>query len=172
METDRHYQADERASRFADTMPIMPGVAIRGSPQVYTSGRFLKSYQKQSGALQALIEGEVQDFVRHYRSDPRKATFDYDRLEHLKPETVLELEVTGANRILAAIHDGKIVLLEAGDHSVVSRYSRNLLIADLRTPGIAADKFRPGSRAPRLFEDFALQSPTVFKREMHPDWIY
>ncbi len=135
------------------------------------SDRFLKSYHKASLGLQNLVEGAVHDLIQRVRSDPKTLNQQYDWIRGLS-QTVLEVDVSGANRMLAVYSENQIVLVAVGGHDLVPKYTDAKLVHDLDRLQEAPAHFWPeqGSK-------FFVSTPdrtVAFKypEEITPDWIY
>lgn len=135
------------------------------------SDRFLKSYRKASLGLQKLAEGAVHDLINRVRSDPKTVNQQYDWIRGVS-QTILEVDLSGAHRLLAVYSEGEIALVEMGDHDIVPRYTDAKLAHDLDTLQAAPIHFWPeqGSK-------FFVSSPdrsVAFKypEEVTPDWLY
>src|SRR5579859_1278401 len=85
-------------------------------PDLRVTGRFMTAYRRTAVGFQGRVEGEVHDLVRRYRADPRLGFRGYDQLAHLRPNVVLELEVSGADRLLAIATGGTVILADLGGH--------------------------------------------------------
>src|SRR5215203_3326261 len=100
---------------------------------------------------------------------------NYDRVEGLRSQRVIELEVGGGNRLLAHVSGSDVTLVAFGDHSIVRRYVRGgTLDTDLRDRLILPSAFRIGSRDP-LFPPFDATAPprlTPWRSEQGADWLY
>lgn len=94
----------------------------RAVSAIWMSRRFRKAYRSASISLQGLIEGAVHDFVRRAEADRTNVLRQYDRLAHLK-EVVIEIDVSGARRLLACWERSVLHLLDVGDHDIVSQYT-------------------------------------------------
>jgi hypothetical protein len=132
----------------------------------------LNAYQGTVAAYQARVEGEVHDFVRSYRSDPRTALHGFDRVAHLRPATVYELEVTSGDRLLAIWEEQSLILADLGDHNTTARYSKIAYLVDSIANEPAPARFWPDTEVPRLFADRPDETVTEYATEMSPDWIY
>src|SRR5437588_12087276 len=118
--------------------------------RILTSQRFVQSYDRCSGILQGLVEGAVHDFVRRYESNPTTVAGRYDKLSHLGSSTsVLEIEVTGKDRLLAWWQSATLTLLEVGNHDVGKSYTRQMLEHDKSHLTPAAPKFSPDRNVQR-----------------------
>lgn len=143
------------------------------APLLFASRRFEKSLAAISPAVSNAAFQEVQTLLRRYASDRRTFLHSYDRVEHLKPAVVIELELGGGPRLLAHFEDGVLALLDVGTHDVVQRYDRRWLREDINGANVADDAFLPDSGA---VEDYFPRTPELrsveFGRELHPDWVY
>lgn len=138
------------------------------------SERFLREHGRASPPLQRLAEHEVQFLQRRARSETTWLS-RYDRVRGLQPHTVIELEVGGANRILAHKGEREVTLLAFGDHGIVKRYVRGRTIRqDLASTSSLPPSFRPGHDGP-FFPPLDADEPsglTPWGAELTPEWLY
>ena len=97
-------------------------------PEITMSRRFDKAYRKCSARLQVLVEGAVHDFVNRIRSSPSQVSLNFDRLA--KIPGVLEVDVSGACRMLATWQNICLHLLDVGGHEIVPRYDKGKFFVD------------------------------------------
>jgi hypothetical protein len=139
--------------------------------QIYMSDRFGKAYGKAIFCLQGLAEGAVHDFVNILRSDPKKVLHNYDRLAHL-PSSVIEIPISGGQRLLAQYSENHLLLLDMGDHDVVRRYSISKLNLDLRKNRPASKLFWPESKS-KFFVRYPDKTQRIqYKEEVTAVWLY
>jgi len=143
-------------------------------PIIREAPRFVDSFAAACASMQGLAYGEVHNFVRRYRASPLLITNKYDRVEQLKPEVVLELELGGGPRLLGHWRPGVLTLLEIGEHDkAVSRYERSWLQRELSEAGPADRNFFPDkSRVRRFFLSNPDRRRAMYANEADPDWIY
>jgi hypothetical protein len=118
--------------------------------------RFADRFAAASASLQRLAYGEIHTFVRRYRADPNRIAAQYDRLEHLKPERVLELELGGGPRALGLWRPPVFTLLDIGEHGIVGKYPRSMLPVQERMAQEADRNFWPDSA---LISGFFISNP-------------
>lgn len=145
------------------------------NPDIFLSKRFRRAYQKASVPLQRLIEGATHDLVLRLRASPEMVKFAYQRLAHLQPQLgLLEINVSGANRLVADIRDGQIHLLDVGGHETVPRYTFGKYQTDKHQREAAGSAFWPDSAANglRFFTRNPCESVAEFGTEFSPEWLY
>jgi hypothetical protein len=85
---------------------------------------FFRNYERSSIGLQNQIEGAVKDLRRIIQERPKDWKRNYDRVEGLQKK-VLEVKVTGANRLLALDEEEKIILWRTGGHDLIKQVQAN-----------------------------------------------
>lgn len=142
-------------------------------PPISMSRRFRKSFRKSSVKLQGLIEGAVHDLVNLIREQPKSFKRKRGRLAHLPK--VLEIDVTGAHRLLAMhnVAEG-LQLLDVGDHDVVPRYDSSKLFLDQKQRLSVPKTFWPEGpdHALRFFMAEPCKTYSEFGTEQSRDWLY
>lgn len=142
------------------------------SLQISTSQRFMKAYTKASISLQGLAEGCVHDFVRRWRSNPKTVSQSYDKLAGLGRTRILEIDITGAHRMLAKYIEGQLTLLDMGGHEIVNEYSKSKYIQDIDSIQIAPKQFLPEYKSD-LFLSLPDKSNNIkYQAEASPDWLF
>jgi len=141
-------------------------------PNLRVTRRFMGAYRSTVAGYQALVEGEIHDFVRRYRSNPPLALHGFDRLAHIRSGAVYELEVNRSDRLLAIWQDGALVLVDLGSHEITARYSTANFRTDSLQHVAAPDWFWPDSNSAALFADRLDESFTNYETETSPEWIY
>jgi len=141
-------------------------------PDLRVTRRFLAAYGRTAVGFQGRVEGEIHDLVRRFRADPRLGFRGYDQLAHLRPNVVLELEVSGADRLLAIANGGTVILADLGGHEVTERYTTGKYRADVFSNEPAPSRFWPDSGSPRLFADRTDEPLSIYHTETSADWIY
>lgn len=144
-------------------------------PPIFLSKRFRRAYQKASVPLQRLIEGATHGLVLRFRESRETVKRNYDRLEHLKPQLgLLEVDVSGANRMVADILEGDIHLLDVGGHETVPRYTFGKYLTDKHQKEAAHSGFWPETISEKLH--FFTRNPCEhfanFGSEFSPEWLY
>jgi GTPase SAR1 family protein len=140
--------------------------------EIRVSERFIKSYKKAFFCLKELAEGAVQYFVLRQRSDPKTVLHKYDRLIHLLPEAVIEIEISGGKRLLAHFNENRLLLLDMGDHEVGKRYDISKLYFDLFNNEPAPPQFWPESKS-RFFVRYPDKTPMLkYETEVTSEWLY
>lgn len=140
--------------------------------KIVTSKRFLKNYRKCSPKLQNLVEGAVHEFVRSYRSDHKTVIHQYDRVEALRNESALEIDVSGKDRLIAQFANDELVLLNVGGHDVIPRYTTNKLRGDLNSTTTAPQQFWPESKSKFFLSLPDRSSSLLSETEISEDWLY
>lgn len=146
------------------------------SPDIWLSARFLRSQESLGPQLQLRLTGEVHDFVRAFRADFKTASRGYDRVATSLPGgagQLLELEVSGKDRIVAHWAAPRLTLLDVGDHETVPRYDRRWIKDDLRTSTLAPEGYWPDG--PSILRFFGNASATTWDHHPHEDdvdWLY
>lgn len=138
---------------------------------ILVSERFLKNYRRSNVNLQKLTEGAVHDLVNLYKSDSRIVSNNYDKLAHCKAR-IIEIDISGANRLLADYSENRITLLNMGDHDVPKRYTDHECQFDLMHAQKAPAQFYPEQKT-----NFFSNCPdkTVYRKyqdEMSAEWLY
>lgn len=142
------------------------------SLQISTSQRFIKAYTKASISLQGLAEGCVHDFIRRWRSNPKTVSQSYDKLAGFGRTRILEIDITGAHRMLAKYIEGQLTLLDMGGHEIVNEYSKNKYIQDTASPKVAPKQFLPEYKSD-LFLSLPDKSNNIkYQAEASPDWLF
>jgi hypothetical protein len=116
-----------------------------GELNIRVAKRFADRFAATSATLQRLAYGEIHDFVRQYNADARQIASQYDRVEHLKPEVVLEFELAGGPRALGLWRAPVLTLLDIGGHDIVRKFDRSVLLSQARTAQDADRNFWPES---------------------------
>lgn len=139
------------------------------------SKRFRRAYRKASVSLQRLIEGATHDLVRRFREDPGRVKFSYDRLAHLQPQLgLLEVDISGANRMVANVEQDWVHLLDVGGHETVPRYTFGKYQTDKHQKEPAHAGFWPDALPDTLqfFTRKPCESFAEFGNEYSSDWLY
>lgn len=135
------------------------------------SDRFLKSYYKASLGLQNLAEGAIHDLIKRVRSDPKTVNQQYDWIRGLR-QTVLEVDISGANRVLAVYTEEQIALVAIGDHDLVPHYTDAKLEHDLNHLQEAPVHFWP-ERGSKFFVSTPDRTLAFrYPEEITADWLY
>jgi hypothetical protein len=114
-----------------------------------------------------LIEGAVHDVLRRW---PLQLAH-YDRVAGL--HDVLEIDVTGARRLLVHTGTDALTLLDVGGHDITSTYDAGKLYVDSLNPDLAPPQFLlDGGGRPRLFVDNPSRTFIEFGKELSSEWIY
>ncbi|MCL4261773.1 MAG: hypothetical protein KJ069_01090 [Anaerolineae bacterium] len=138
--------------------------------RIFVSHRFQRAYRKGSPGIQHLAEHAIHDFVRSYRSDPHNTVRRYDRVAHIRKQ-VLEIDISGKNRLLAHFAEKQLTLLDVGEKRIVPDYSLGKLEHDLANRIKAPDRFWP-ERPSGFFTEYIDPTIKLFGLELLPDWIY
>ena len=140
---------------------------------ILESGRFKKAMEHASASLQTATCKEIQRVIRLYEADPAQFANDFDRVEQLKPDQVLEVEIGGGNRLLALWEDRELTLLDVGGHETVGRYKRAWLKQARLSRGPADPNFNPKTVwLHRFFGSSPDERFETYKSELNPEWIY
>ena len=141
-------------------------------PEITMSRRFDKAYRKCSARLQGLVEGAVHDVVNNIRSSPSQASQHYDR--HAKIAGVLEIDVSGACRMLAIWENGCLHLLDVGGHEVVPRYDKGKFFVDSRDRRDVPAVFWPEGpdQGLRFFSSSPSLAYSQFGNEHSEEWLF
>ena len=147
------------------------GVGYSAVPAALWTPRAMEQYQRCQAGLKHRIVGVTRTTVRRYA-----AALDwYDGKKSVQglPETVRELRATHADRVLVQEHQGRLVIVNIGDHDSVDRYVRTtpgyrLRQLDAATQTPAA--FHPGTAAP-LFTDIDDVVEPEFAEELDSGWL-
>jgi hypothetical protein len=150
---------------------IMPKHQENFPLEIRASQRSLRAFEKMGPGLTRKFLGEIADFTRRYEASPNLVAAQYKKLPNLRPEQVLEIDVGGGDRIVAAWKSPVLTILDAGPHEVVPDYESEWLSRDLSN----AERLKGfDSRSHDLA--FFGQNPdplvSAYGREAHPDWIY
>ncbi len=136
------------------------------------SRRFRKAFGKASVRLQGLIQGAIHDLVNHIREDNKQFKRNYGRLAQISD--VLEVDVSGASRLLATYENGELNLLDVGGHEIVPRYNSGLYATDRFQKLPAPETYWP--EGPRHELNFFARSPcfsySEFGPEQQQEWLY
>jgi hypothetical protein len=144
----------------------------RHAPKLYTSPRFLRSFDDASPGLRHLTRGAVHDLVRTFRSDPRTWRRRFDRVAAIK-SPVIEIDVAKGERMLAIADGSNITLLDVGDHTLVSKAKRIDIDSALRDVVPADEHFYPDqSNNKSLYQPKPTTSIFDFGSELDPAWLY
>lgn len=144
-------------------------------PEIHLSKRFQRAYRKASVPLQRLVEGATHDLVRRFREDRASVKRQYDRIAHLpSPLSLLEIDVSGANRMIVDIDNAQIHLLDVGGHETVQRYSLGKYLVDKHQREPAHSGFWPDavSGPLRFFTQNPCEVFAEFGTELSPEWLY
>ncbi len=139
------------------------------------SYRFRRAYRNASVPLQRLAEGAVHDLVNKLRDCPSTAAYGYDRLAHLQPKLgLLEVDVSGANRMVVELKDGQVHLLDLGGHETVPRYTFGKYQTDKHQKEPATSVFWPETNAKelRFFTQNPCELQAQFGTEQSSEWLY
>ena len=149
-------------------------VKLPQHPEILMSFRFKKNYKKANAALQGLIEGAVKDLIRRIRSDKTSFMRQYDRIRGLTRTDVLEIDVSGANRLIALWDAGCVRLLDVGGHEIPSRYNDGKLILDIKQDNKAPEVFWPegATHGLRFFTDQPCLVYEEYECEQQSEWLY
>lgn len=149
-----------------DTIPATP------SPSIFATRRFDRAYRRASVPLQRLIEGATHDIVRRYRESPATAKRGYDRLAQLT--SLLEVDVSGGNRMVADLEDNCLHLLDVGNHEIVPQYKYSKYTIDKHQKVPVHAGFWPeGNDSPlRFFSSAPCTTVRRFGDEFSPEWLY
>ena len=141
-------------------------------PPIVMSRRFRKAHRKSSARLQGFIEGAVHDLVNRIRELPKTFKQEYGRLAQV--DDVLEIDVTGGCRLLAAWDSGTLHLLDTGTHEVVPRYNRGKFLVDRLQRLEASPVFWPEGPDTelRFFTRHPCRSYSEYGPEQHREWLY
>jgi len=136
---------------------------------VRVTKNFMKSYDAAIVPLQGCIEGAVHDFVRSFRSNPTKCLQSYDRVAG-RQDGFLEIDVAGGPRLIAALRDDALYLLDTGDHEITKRW------AGRRMPKLSDAQPAPSQFLPESPGGFFSRVPnrgrSHFANEFDPEWLY
>jgi hypothetical protein len=139
--------------------------------KVLTSNRFAKAYSRASLPIKNFAEGAIHDLLQRIASDHRTVLHQYDRLEQCR-ESVIEIDICGAWRILADYTKDSLILLDLGDHDVVPRYDDKKRSFDMSALAPAPTAF--SSRAPSAFfrRNPDRTITLAYAAEATDDWLY
>jgi len=148
-------------------------VDVPSQLRIAEAPRFRRNLGRASASLQHLAYQEVHNVARRYLADPRSFARAFDRVEQLRPETVLELKLGGGSRLLGLWAEGRLTLLDIGRHEVVSEYDPSWLKSQVAEAVPAGPEFWP-SRSPdgRVFGSNPDRRTTKYGTETDPEWIY
>jgi energy-coupling factor transporter ATP-binding protein EcfA2 len=151
---------------------MSPQPPVPVMPAVFMSERFRKSYVSASPSLQRQIEGAARNAVAGILSDVAAFKRRVDRVARLK-ESVLELKVTGGERLLAQATSARLDLLAVGGHELTARYEVNMLVHDRQTLHPASSRLVPGEHERvNLILESITRSGSVWANELTPEWTY
>jgi hypothetical protein len=143
------------------------------SPQLFESPRFKRSFLGLSAALTSLVYDAVHGLVRLYNSDSKNFLSSYGRVERIKKRIVIEIDVSGASRMVADVNGSSITLLNVGDHGTVDRYPAQSLLDDIQRAVRARAGFWPGNgRFVKPMGEVSDERYEIFADEFDPEWIY
>jgi hypothetical protein len=111
----------------------------------------------------------VHDFVRSFRSNPTKCLQSYDRVSGRK-DGFLEIDVAGGPRLIAALRDDVLYLLDTGDHEITKRWAGRRM-PKLSDAQPAPPQFLPESPA-GFFSRVPNKGRSHFANEFDPEWLY
>jgi len=131
----------------------------------------MKNYRKAIFPLQGLAEGAVHDFINRFRANPKLILREYDRVAHIK-EPILELKISGGNRLLVSLQDNHLFLLDMGGHEIVKRYDEIKYIVDTMINEPAPEAFWPEKQSGFFSSSPDLTIPFQFPEEISPEWLY
>jgi hypothetical protein len=150
---------------------------VNKNPEIHLAKRFLRSEDSLGPQLQLLMTGEVHDFVRRYRADPKTAVRGFDRVATSLPSGIrgqlLELEVSGKDRLVAHWQPPRLTLLDVGGHTTVQEYEARWVTADLASATQAPTGYWPDTKA--ILGFFGNATSTVWDRYPNEDdaeWLY
>jgi hypothetical protein len=136
---------------------------------VRVTKNFTKSYDAAIAPLQGCIEGAVHDFVRSFRANPTRCLQSYDRVSGRK-DGFLEIDVAGGPRLIAALREDVLYLLDTGDHEITKRW------AGRRMPKLSDAEPAPSQFLPESPTGFFSRVPNKgrshFANEFDPEWLY
>lgn len=142
-------------------------------PRLFESPRFKKAFSGLSVGLDIIASGAVHDLVRRYNSDPKNFLRSYDRIRHIQKRIVIEIDISGANRMIAAVNAERITLLDVGDHGTVGNYPARSLPDDIEKAVRARAAFWPDNgQFAKLFEGSIGNKYEIFANEFDPEWLY
>lgn len=142
-------------------------------PQLFESHRFKKSFCKLGPGLDIQSRGAVHDLVNRYISNPNNFLSNYDRVENIKRRIVIEIDVSGANRMLADVEGDRVTLLDVGGHELVRRYPRKSLLDDIKSAVRARAGFWPADNdSIKFFREAREKKYKKFANEVDPEWLY
>ena len=136
---------------------------------VRVTKNFLKSFEAAIAPLQGCIEGAVHDFVRSFRANPTRCLQSYDRVSG-REGGFLEIDVAGGPRLIAALRDDVLYLLDTGSHEITKRWSTR------RMPQLSEAQPAPSQFLPESPAGFFSRAPNKgrshFANEFDPEWLY
>lgn len=142
------------------------------TPRIKTSKRWRKSYSAASLRFQANIEGAVQDLVRLIRSDPSAVKRQYGRVKGLSSSDVLEVKISGGDRMCALYEGGQVTLLAVGKHVLPDEYNNAQFKRDRGSATAAAiQKLWPETTG-FFLEASEPWFANHFAHEDDRDWVY
>jgi len=136
---------------------------------VRVTKNFMKSFEAAIAPLQGCIEGAVHDFVRSFRANPTRCLQSYDRVSGRK-DGFLELDVAGGPRLIAALRDDVLYLLDTGSHDITKRWAGRRM-PQLSDAQPAPSQFLPESPA-GFFSRVPNKGRSHFGNEFDPEWLY
>ena len=144
-------------------------------PSIIMTKRFHRSYRKASVSLQGLIEGATHDLVRSFREMRTDVKRGYNRLKHLQPRlNLLEVDISGANRMVVDVENDCIRLLDVGDHETIPRYTFGKYQIDKHDSEPANSVFWPDSENQQLkfFSRNPCSNISEYGTEATQEWLY
>lgn len=139
--------------------------------RVLSTSDFLRDYRAATPKLRALLKGEIRHFSDVVQERDRDWIRLYDRVEGLRPEVVLELEIGGACRALIVVRPRALLLWRFGTHDLVPLVVRNRV----RVPE-AEDCFELpsdfGEQPVRLLPESQGHVVVPRRGEEGPSWTY
>jgi hypothetical protein len=139
-------------------------------PVIHASRRFKKSVDAMAGPLQTLVQNEVRVLDRRMRELPDWPS-QYERVAGVT-DKILEIDIGGANRMLALMDEGRIILLDAGNHSTVKKYSRRQYATKLANDRASANPVGPAYRDGFVDVLIPEMNARGFEDEYAADWLH
>ena len=136
---------------------------------VRVTKNFMKSFDAAIAPLQGCIEGAVHDFVRSFRSNSTRCLQSYDRISGGKDD-FLEIDVAGGPRLIAALREDVLYLLDTGNHEITGRWAGRRM-PKLSDAQPAPPQFLPESPA-GFFSRVPNKGRSHFANEFDPEWLY
>jgi hypothetical protein len=140
-----------------------------GLAGVRVTKNFMKSFDAAIAPLQGCIEGAVHDFVRSFRANPTRCLQSYDRVSG-REGGFLEIDVAGGPRLIAALREDVLYLLDTGDHEITKRWAGRRM-PKLSDAEPAPPQFLPESPA-GFFSRVPNKGRSHFANEFDPEWLY